>query len=117
MRCTGEHGRADLRMMQDEAVLVSTPRGNIIDEEAWIRVACEGKIRVMLDVSEEEPLPTNSALCGMENVILMPHCGGPTSDKRCDAARLALDDILRLQKGLPLQNEVTAARAATMSNT
>lgn len=106
-----------LRMMQEEAVLVNTARGDIIDEEALIRVAQEGKIRVMLDVFEEEPLPANSGLRGMENVILMPHCGGPTVDKRRDAARLVLDDILRMQQGLPLQNEIAADRAATMSNT
>lgn len=106
-----------LRLMQKDAVLVNTARGDIIDEQALIRVAREGNIRVMLDVFEEEPLPVGSGLRGMENVILMPHCGGPTMDKRCDAARLALDDILRMQQGLPLQNEVVAARAATMSNT
>lgn len=105
-----------LRMLQDDAVLVNTARGDIIDEEALIRVAREGKIRVILDVFEEEPLPAGSGLRGMENVILMPHCGGPTIDKRCDAARLVLDDILRLQQGTPLQNEIVAARAATMSN-
>lgn len=106
-----------LRMMQDEAVLVNTARGDIIDEEALIRVAREGKLRAILDVFEEEPLPANSGLRGMDNLILMPHCGGPTIDKRCDAARLVLDDILRLQQGVPLQNEIVAARAATMSNT
>jgi CBS domain-containing protein len=90
---------------------------DIIDEEALIRVAREGKIRAILDVFEEEPLPLNSGLRGMENVILLPHCGGPTIDKRCDAARLVLDDILRLQRNEPLQNEIVAARAATMSNT
>jgi len=106
-----------LRLMQKEAVLVNTARGDIIDEQALIRVAREGNIRVMLDVFEEEPLPAQSGLRGLENVFLMPHCGGPTSDKRCDAARLVLDDILSMQQGNPLQNEVTAARAATMSNT
>lgn len=106
-----------LRMMQEDAVLVNTARGDIIDEEALIRVAREGKIRAILDVFEEEPLPAGSGLRGMENVILMPHCGGPTTDKRCDAARLVLDDILRMQQGMPLQNEIVAARAATMSNT
>ena len=106
-----------LRMMKEDAVLVNTARGDIIDEEALIRVAREGKIRAILDVFEEEPLPLNSGLRGMENVILLPHCGGPTIDKRCDAARLVLDDILRLQRNEPLQNEIVAARAATMSNT
>ena len=106
-----------LRLMQEDAVLVNTARGDIIDEEALIRVAKEGKIRAILDVFEVEPLPADSGLRGMENVILLPHCGGPTVDKRCDAARLVLDDILRMQQGLPLQNEVVAARAATMSNT
>lgn len=105
-----------LRMMQNEAVLINTARGDIIDEEALIRVAREGKIRTMLDVFEEEPLPMNNGLRGLDNVILMPHCGGPTYDKRCDAARLVLDDILRLQQGLPLQNEVSAVRAATMTH-
>lgn len=105
-----------LSMLQDGAVLVNTARGDVIDEQALICEARTGRFRVVLDVYEQEPLPMESGLRGLENVILMPHQGGPTVDKRPAAARLVLDDIDRFQRGIPMQNEISASRAAMMTH-
>ena len=103
-------------MLRDGAVLINTARGDVIDEEARAREAATGRIRAMLDVYEEEPLRMDSPLRGMENVILMPHKGGPTQDKRRDAGRIVLEDIARFQKGEPLQNEISPSRAKMMTH-
>lgn len=63
-----------LGMMKSSAYLVNTARGPIVDEKALIKVLQEGKIAgAGLDVMEEEPLPADSPLNSLDNVILAPH--------------------------------------------
>jgi len=60
--------------MKDTAYLINTARGSIIDEPALIEALQEKQITgAALDVFETEPLPSNSPLCQMENVLLAPH--------------------------------------------
>lgn len=60
--------------MKDGTYLINIARGSIIDEEALIRNLESGKIaKAALDVFEVEPLPENSPLWDMENVIITPH--------------------------------------------
>lgn len=105
-----------LSLLKPDSVLVNTARGDIIDEEALGRHLQAGHFRAVLDVYEEEPLREDSPLRHLDNAILMPHRGGPTTDRRHYAARLALEDIERLQKGEALQNEISPARAAMMTH-
>jgi D-3-phosphoglycerate dehydrogenase len=63
-----------LGMMKPSAYIVNTARGPIIDEKALIEVLQAGKIAgAGLDVMEVEPLPADSPLNKLENVILAPH--------------------------------------------
>jgi Lactate dehydrogenase and related dehydrogenases len=63
-----------LDRMRDDAVIVNTARGAIIDEPALIAALEQGQIRgAALDVFETEPLPQESPLLGMEGVIATPH--------------------------------------------
>ena len=60
--------------MKDTAIIINTARGAIIKEEALIRALQHGGIAgAALDVFEEEPLPENSPLRKMNNVLLAPH--------------------------------------------
>lgn len=104
-----------LGLMQDDALLVNTARGDIIDQEELIRVLETGRIRAALDVFEHEPLDVDSPLRCLPNVFIQPHLGGPTIDRRQVAAKLVIEDIARLQTGEPLQNEVSSARVKTMT--
>ncbi len=62
------------RMMKDEAVLVNASRGPVVDEAALITALQANQIGgAALDVFEEEPLPEDSPLRSMENVMLAPH--------------------------------------------
>lgn len=105
-----------LAMLPDDSVLVNTARGDIIDEAALAEEVRKGRLYVVLDVYEQEPLPRESKLRGLDNVILMPHCGGPTLDRRYAAARLVIDDIRHLKNGEPLENEISPTRAAMMTH-
>ena len=63
-----------LRHVKKNAVLINTARGPVVHEEALIAALQEGRLRgAALDVFEEEPLPKDSPLMEMDNVMLSPH--------------------------------------------
>jgi len=63
-----------LAMMKTTAILINTARGPIVDESALIDALQTGRIAgAALDVYESEPLPANSPLVKMDNVMLAPH--------------------------------------------
>ncbi|MEG1677421.1 MAG: hydroxyacid dehydrogenase [Clostridia bacterium] len=107
--------RALLNRIQKGAVLVNTSRGNVIDEQALADVLHENRFRAILDVFEEEPLPMSSALRGLENVMLIPHMGGPTMDRRLLVTKGLLADIVRWQKKEPLWLEISKKQANYMT--
>ena len=89
-------GPAQLARMRNGAVLINTARGSLIDQEALIKEAGTGRIRVALDVTTPEPLPANSPLRTMSNVIITPHLAGQGryGHERIGAATLqALEDF------------------------
>lgn len=68
-----------LHSMKKEAVLVNVGRGSLIPTEDLIRVLQEGHLKgAVLDVFETEPLPVDSPLWEMDQVILTPHIAGPS---------------------------------------
>lgn len=93
-----------LRMIKNEALLVNTARGAILDEQALIDELQQGRIRAVLDVYETEPLDSDSALRNLENVILMPHVAGITAREQMTYAML--EEIERYKNGEPLLYEI-----------
>ncbi len=72
-------GENELRSMKPTAFLINASRGNTIQEESLIRSLQEGWIAgAGLDTFATEPLPKNSPLWSMENVIITPHVAGLT---------------------------------------
>ena len=69
-------GERELSLMKDGVILFSIGRGKIIDEGALTGVLKSGKIKAVLDVFETEPLPPESELWNLENVIITPHVSG-----------------------------------------
>lgn len=66
--------RETLRFVRPNAVLINTSRGPVIHEEALIEALQENRLRgAALDVFEHEPLPPDSPLRKMDNVMLSPH--------------------------------------------
>ena len=78
----GMIGYPELGVMDSDAVLVNIARGEIVDEDALVHTLQESRIRgAALDVFETEPLPANSPLWNLSNVIVTPHMAGSTPQK------------------------------------
>ncbi|MFB0535064.1 MAG: D-2-hydroxyacid dehydrogenase [Anaerolineae bacterium] len=104
-------GEAELRAMKPSAYLVNISRGGTVDEAALIRALREGWIAgAGLDVFEEEPLPSDSPLYDLENIILSPHVSGFTLRYDERASDLFAENLRRYLAGEPLLNLVDKAR-------
>jgi len=87
-------GERELGLMKHTAVLVNTARGPVVDEDALSRALSEKKIRAAgLDVFEREPLPMDSPLRTLDNVVLLPHIGSASVATRIRMATLAAENI------------------------
>ena len=70
-------GERELAAMKPSAVLVNVARGSLVDEVALVHALKEGAIRgAMLDVTTEEPLPSDSDLWTAPNLLITPHISG-----------------------------------------
>ncbi len=109
-------GEELLSLLPEDALFVNTSRGAVVDQAALERELASGRFRAFLDVYEKEPLPAESRLYDLPNVILMPHMGGPTVDLRRDITKsLLIEASDFLKNGAPLPHEITRAAASMMS--
>ena len=75
-RTRGLIGAEELALMKPTAILINTSRGPIVDEAALIEALTKGKLRgAGLDVYDREPLPDDSPLRRLDNIVLTPHLG------------------------------------------
>ena len=102
-------GERELHMMRDDAVLVNTSRGGVVDQAALARALTDGWIAgAGLDVAEIEPIPAGDPLLRAPNVVLLPHIGSASHATRARMASMAVDNCLAGLRGEPLPHEVIA---------
>lgn len=93
-------GREELAKMKPSAVLINAGRGPVIDEEALIAALKEGTIHAAgLDVFEKEPLPKDSPLLTLPNVVALPHIGSATHETRYGMAKDAVENLIAALNG------------------
>lgn len=110
-------GRDLLRLLRPGALFVNTSRGAIVDQRALEQELATGRFRAVLDVYEQEPPADDCPLFSMENVLMMPHMGGPTVDLHSRITHdLLLESAAYLDRGEPLRHEITRDRARHMSS-
>ena len=82
-----------LKLLRENAVIINTARGEIIDENALTRLLANGEIAgAGLDVFEHEPA-VNPKLLALDNVVLLPHMGSATHEGRIDMGEKVLINI------------------------
>jgi D-3-phosphoglycerate dehydrogenase len=106
-------GAKELAMMKPGAVLVNTARSGLIDEAALVRALQERSIMgAALDVFDEEPLPADHPLVGLDNVTIVPHLAGSTIDAFRNSPKMLAAHLARMLRGgedLPVVNGVRPA--------
>ncbi|MDN6640703.1 MAG: D-2-hydroxyacid dehydrogenase [Tetragenococcus sp.] len=92
-----------LAMMKPTAYLINTARGGLVDEKALIDAIQNNVIAgAGLDVQEKEPLPDDSPLYDMDDVIVTPHMGWRGLETRKRLLSLIQDNISAFAKGKPI---------------
>jgi phosphoglycerate dehydrogenase-like enzyme len=101
-------GAEEFAAMGPQSVFINVARGELVDETAMAEALRRGVIRgATTDVTRTEPLPVDSPLWDVPNLVITPHQSGegPRGQERLDA--LFLDNLGRFVRGEPLINEVT----------
>ena len=93
-------GSRELSLMKRTAILVNTSRGPLIEEKAVAEALADGKITAAgLDVFETEPLPEDSPLRRLDNVILSDHTGWYSEESVAELKTKAAQNVLEVLKG------------------
>lgn len=93
----------ELSIMKENAILVNTARGAVVDTDALVIALKSGQIGyAALDVTDPEPLPPSHALYRLPNAIILPHIGSATRDARNQISLLAIDNLIAGLQGKPL---------------
>ena len=100
-------GEKELSQMKSSAYLINISRGGIVDEAALVK-SLEGK-RIAgagLDVFAIEPLPPDSRLWDLGNVIISPHASGGMEDYMVQAVDIFIKNLKRYLQGKKLINVI-----------
>ena len=104
-----------LGMMKDDAVLINTARGSLIDEHALCEELGRGRLFACIDVTDPEPPSRESPLRALPNVVLTPHMAGCAGEMQRRVGDHAVEELRRFFSGEPLMNEVTREMLARMA--
>ena len=100
-------GEEALDAMKPSAYLVNVGRGELIDQKALVAALKAKQIAgAALDVFETEPLPLDSPLWEMENVIITPHVSGISQHLEAEMVTLFVENLNRYLAELPLYNRI-----------
>jgi len=108
-RTRGLIGVQELALLPRHCGLVNVSRGDVVDEPALIEALRAGRLAgAYLDVFAHEPLPPDSPLWDLPNVIATPHSAGFSDANEDRVARIFLDNLGRWALSEPLLNRATA---------
>jgi phosphoglycerate dehydrogenase-like enzyme len=103
-----------LRLMKDDALIVNTARGDLIDEAALIAELIRGRFFAFLDVTDPEPPALDSPLRHLPNVVVVPHLAGCIED--CSKmGEMAVEELRRFFAGEPPLYQITPEMFARIS--
>ena len=104
-------GPEEFRVMKRSSIFINVSRGDTVDETALIEALQNGSIAgAGLDVFHEEPLPPDSPLWDMENVMITPHNAGVSPRYITRIIDLFLASLSCYRQGKPLPNRIDLQR-------
>jgi len=104
-------GVAEFNLLPRGAFLINIGRGALVDEEAMIDALREGRLLgAALDVFATEPLPPDSPLWSMPNVLVSPHSASTSDRENGRLTDLFCDNLRRFLSGEPLRNVLDVER-------
>jgi D-2-hydroxyacid dehydrogenase (NADP+) len=108
----GMIGAEQLALMKPSAVLIGISRGGIIDQEALAQALRENRLAAAaLDVFKPEPLPADSELWDLDNLLITPHVAGGTQLEAQHILDIWCENLNRfLSGGFPLRNQIDKQR-------
>ena len=96
------------RRMKDSAILVNMARGAVVDEAALAVALTTGQVGAAgLDVFETEPLPADSPLWDLPNVLVTPHATPQMPDRTQRSVDIVVENVARYRAGEPLLNALS----------
>jgi phosphoglycerate dehydrogenase-like enzyme len=95
-----------LALMKDDALLINTARGTLIEETSLIEELSKGRFFAFLDVTDPEPLTEDNPMRSLPNVVVTPHIAGCIEN--CNRmGELAVDELRRFFAGEPAVYQIT----------
>jgi len=104
-----------LAMMKDDAVLINTARGSIIDEQALIAELEKGRLFACIDVTDPEPPAKEHPFRRLPNVILTPHIAGAVNNGLYRIGKYVVNEIRRYIKGEKMDGEVLESKISSLA--
>jgi phosphoglycerate dehydrogenase-like enzyme len=101
--------------MKDGALFINTARAWVLDEDALLAELRKGRIRAVLDVYGQEPLPRESPFRDLPNVLLTPHVAGGSTECRARLVEAIAEDLVRVFAGEKPRLAVTWERLQVMA--
>lgn len=98
-----------LRAMKDDAILINTARGSLIDEDALVAELRRGRLFACLDVTDPEPPPADHPFRTLPNCVLAGHVAGAINNGLRRLGRFAAAELRRFFADEPLHGEVVEA--------
>jgi glyoxylate/hydroxypyruvate reductase A len=104
-------GAAELRALPSHAVLINIARGQVVDERALTLALETGRLGgAALDVVEQEPLPAESPLWDLPNVLISPHSASTVEGENQRIVELFIENLRRWLDGRSLVNQFDRSR-------
>jgi phosphoglycerate dehydrogenase-like enzyme len=103
-----------LALMKDEAILINTARGALIDEVALVAELSKGRFFAFLDVTDPEPPAPDHPFRRLENVVLTPHLAGIVEDATW-LGEMEVEELRRFFAGEPPLHRVTREMLARIA--
>ncbi|WP_158606499.1 hydroxyacid dehydrogenase [Paenibacillus ginsengarvi] len=95
-----------LKMMKDDAILINTARGSLIDEEALVAELSAGRLWACLDVTNPEPTALDHPFRSLPNVTLIPHVAGVVTNGLRSLGEFTVNELEAFAEGRRLQGTV-----------